>query len=91
MSVIGTYYILGRMFLLTKSKSDFLSNIFSHYRAQKEEEQTTEQVDETLNNQTELNVEEKECCKINFQFYDKTKQGFVERFELPMLLTSTFH
>ena len=26
-------------------------------------------------------------CKQNFTFYDKAKQGYVERFELPMLLT----
>lgn len=37
---------------------------------------------------TELSVLEKDCCKQNFQFYDKAKQGYVERFELPMVLTS---
>jgi len=25
---------------------------------------------------------------LHFQFYDKAKQGFVERFELPMVLTT---
>ena len=29
---------------------------------------------------------ERDCCKQNFAFYDKGKVGFVERFELPMLL-----
>lgn len=29
---------------------------------------------------------EKELCKQNFMFYDKQRQGSVERFELPMLL-----
>jgi hypothetical protein len=27
-----------------------------------------------------------ELCKLNFQFYDSKKLGYVERFELPMLL-----
>ena len=37
---------------------------------------------------TELSILERDLCKQNFQFYDKAKQGYVERFELPMLLTS---
>jgi Ca2+-binding EF-hand superfamily protein len=43
---------------------------------------------EAGNSHTELSVLEKDCCKQNFQFYDKAKQGSVERFELPMVLTS---
>ena len=27
-----------------------------------------------------------ELCKSNFQFYDKAKMGYVERFELEMIL-----
>ena len=37
-------------------------------------------------NQFELGVVERDCCKQNFAFYDAEKKGFVERFELPMLL-----
>ena len=43
-----------------------------------------------LDNQTthiELSNIEKESCKANFAFYDKAKAGFVERFELPMVLS----
>ena len=40
------------------------------------------------NSHTELSVLEKDCCKQNFQFYDKAKAGHVQRFELPMLLQS---
>ena len=36
--------------------------------------------------QFELGAIEKDCCKQNFQFYDAEKRGYVERFELPMLL-----
>ena len=57
----------------------------------KEEENHQEVVEDQQTSLTELDVAEKDCCKINFQFYDKNKQGYVERFELPMLLTSTFH
>jgi len=45
---------------------------------------------EVDNSHTELSVLEKDCCKQNFQFYDKAKAGFVQRFELPMVLTSKF-
>lgn len=38
------------------------------------------------NNRTELTKLEVELCRQNFQFYDKQRQGYVERFELPMLL-----
>lgn len=57
---------------------------------QQEEEAPADNVEENENSLTELDGAEKECCKINFQFYDKQKLGYVERFELPMLLTSTF-
>ena len=40
---------------------------------------------------TELSVIEKDLCKQNFAFYDKAKQGYVELFELPMVLTSKFY
>jgi len=35
---------------------------------------------------TELTRLEVDLCRQNFQFYDKSKHGSVERFELPMLL-----
>ena len=38
------------------------------------------------NNRTELTRVDVEMCKQNFLFYDKQKQGWVERFELPMVL-----
>ena len=37
---------------------------------------------------TELSTLERDCCRQNFMFYDKQKVGWVERFELPMLLTT---
>ncbi len=37
---------------------------------------------------TELSAVERDCCKQNFIFYDKQKLGYVERFELPMLLNT---
>ena len=36
----------------------------------------------------ELTKLEIELCKQNFQFYDKIRQGYVERFELPLILKS---
>ena len=39
------------------------------------------------NSHIELSNIEKESCKANFAFYDKAKAGFVERFELPMVLS----
>lgn len=39
------------------------------------------------NNRTELTKLEVELCKQNFQSYDKQRQGYVETFELPMVLT----
>lgn len=63
------------------------------YRAHNTTEDTNpdEQTSEVGgNSHTELSVLEKDCCKQNFQFYDKAKQGYVERFELPMVLTSKF-
>ena len=36
---------------------------------------------------TDLDALEKQCCKENFEFYDKEKQGWVERFELQQLLS----
>ena len=38
------------------------------------------------NNKTELTRIDQELCRQNFQFYDKNRVGYVERFELPMLL-----
>lgn len=52
---------------------------------QEEDEESNLGVD---NSHTELSVLEKDCCKQNFQFYDKAKAGYVQRFELPMVLTS---
>ena len=45
-----------------------------------------EEIPEEEPNQFELGQVEKDCCKQNFAFYDVEKRGFVERFELPMLL-----
>ena len=50
-------------------------------------EEVPEVESEHDNNRTELTKLEVELCKQNFAFYDRQKQGFVERFELPMLLT----
>ena len=44
------------------------------------------EIDNT-NSHIELSNIEKESCKANFAFYDKAKAGFVERFELPMVLS----
>lgn len=55
-----------------------------------EDSQPDEAKSEVGGSTTELSVTEKDCCKQNFQFYDKAKQGFVERFELPMVLTSKY-
>ncbi len=43
-------------------------------------------MDDKDNQMTELTRIEVELCKQNFQFYDKNRQGYVERFELPMIL-----
>ena len=37
-------------------------------------------------NQFELGAVERDCCKQNFLYYDQQNRGFVERFELPMVL-----
>ena len=37
-------------------------------------------------NQFELGAVERDCCKQNFLYYDSQNRGYVERFELPMLL-----
>ena len=55
---------------------------------QVQEEVVPEHQSENSNNLTELNGSERECCRQNFQFYDKAKLGYVERFELPMVLNS---
>jgi Ca2+-binding EF-hand superfamily protein len=65
-------------------------NMFCRAQATTEDTAPDEQASEAGNSHTELSVLEKDCCKQNFQFYDKAKQGFVERFELPMVLTSKF-
>ena len=44
------------------------------------------EVDNTASH-IELSNIEKESCKANFAFYDKAKVGYVERFELPMVLS----
>ena len=38
----------------------------------------------------ELTRVESELCKQDFHLYDKNKNGYVERFELPMMLTGIF-
>ena len=38
----------------------------------------------------ELTRVEQELAKQNFGFYDKQRQGWVERFELPMILNGIF-
>ena len=42
------------------------------------------------NSHIELSNIEKESAKANFLFYDKAKAGFVERFELPMVLSGKY-
>jgi hypothetical protein len=37
---------------------------------------------------TELSKPEQEYIRMNFGFYDKARKGFIERFELPMILIS---
>ena len=39
-------------------------------------------------NQPDLSATEKECCRVNFMFYDKNRQLYVELFELPMILNT---
>ena len=39
-------------------------------------------------NQPDLSASDKECTIQNFRFYDKQKQGYVELYELPMILHS---
>ena len=38
--------------------------------------------------QPELSSVDRECCIQNFKFYDRLKQGYVELYELPMVLSS---
>jgi len=52
----------------------------------KEEEPEANMIDSSSH--IELSNLEKESAKANFQFYDKEKRGYVERFELPMLLSA---
>ena len=54
---------------------------------QEEVEDSQSEVD---NSHTELSTLEKSCCKENFMFYDKAKAGYVQRFELAMVLTSKY-
>lgn len=66
------------------------SNFIYCRAAQASEETAPDEQASEDNSHTELSILEKDCCKQNFTFYDKAKQGFVERFELPMVLTSKF-
>ena len=78
------------LFLISNPKSQD-SNLISFRQAQATEDTNPDEVvSEADNTHTELSILEKDCCKQNFQFYDKAKQGFVERFELPMVLTSKY-
>ena len=52
----------------------------------KEEEKEDNVIDSSSH--IELSNLEKESAKANFTFYDKEKKGYVERFELPMLLSA---
>ena len=52
----------------------------------KEEEPEPNMID--CSSHIELSNLEKESAKVNFTFYDKEKKGYVERFELPMLLSA---
>jgi hypothetical protein len=47
-----------------------------------EEPEEFEAVESDSQMLTELSRLEKLCCKENFQYYDKQKLGYVERFEL---------
>ena len=58
------------------------------YRGVKESRDSNTGEEMNDNTLTELSLLERDSCKQNFQFYDKAKVGWVERFELPMLLTS---
>ena len=52
-----------------------------------------ESVHESASNRTgraELTRVEEECARINFLQYDRSRQGFVELFELPSLLACKF-
>ena len=59
------------------------------YRGSKQQQEVIEEepnkIDE--NSCIELSNIEKESAKTNFLFYDKAKLGYVERFELPMVLS----
>ena len=57
---------------------------YSRSRNQAQEEQVHEAASEQSG--AGLNKEEIARFTENFRFYDKSKQGFVERFELPMVL-----
>jgi len=46
----------------------------------------SEPEEEKVEEYIELGDLEIECIKTNFRFYDKAQIGFVERFELPMIL-----
>ena len=57
------------------------------FRAGRESlESNTVEETENVGSHTDLNTLEKECCKQNFKFYDRSNTGSVERFELPMVL-----
>ena len=53
-------------------------------KMQKEQEDV--EIEPAEVNQFELGALERDVCKANFQFYDTQKRGYVERFELPMVL-----
>lgn len=62
--------------------------MFSRLYQQQHQEQNDQESENHESNAAELSILERELCKQNFLFYDKQKQGYVERFELPMVLTS---
>ena len=62
--------------------------LFFRYRAEESEQDKESDSGANAVSLTELSIVEKDCCKENFKFYDKEKKGYVELFELPMVLTS---
>ena len=62
---------------------------FNLYRDKKKEDGEPEnKIDD--NSHIELSGIERESCKANFQFYDRGRVGYVERFELPMVLAGKY-
>ena len=55
-------------------------------KKQQRTEDSYEEDEPVQDNINDLPQIEKDCAKQNFQFYDKNNVGFVQRFELEMIL-----